>query len=317
MRLERDNIPLDKDFPFQISEVVLTPKNSRPGTWHWHSYFEITCVLEGKGNYFVNGQEYTMEKDDVIIFNNVEPHGWNLIGDDMKLLVMIFSPEFIAEKISVFDTEYLKPFVERGSNFKNRVGREDEINADIRAGIWEIYKEWNDQKEGYPLMIKANVLRILTMLIRTYQDETKSGEMLKEKKNAMKRLEQAFDYIDAHYCEKITLEELKEYPCLSFEQGGNNSFYFAEEVLSTYEYKRLIKADDRATMLNLMVGLGGYTLCSGIICEDLNGSDYCAVKLDSDEIMTIGYIARKGVNISALGKKYLEEISRYKDKALK
>ena len=117
--------------------------------------------------------------------------------------------------------------------------------------------------------------------------------------------------------EKITLEELKEYPCLSFEQGGNNSFYFAEEVLSTYEYKRLIKADDRATMLNLMVGLNGYTLCSGIICEDLNGSDYCAVKLDSDEIMTIGYIARKGVNISALGKKYLEEISRYKDKALK
>ena len=87
--------------------------------------------------------------------------------------------------------------------------------------------------------------------------------------------------------------------------------------MSTYEYKRLIKADDRATMLNLMVGLNGYTLCSGIICEDLNGSDYCAVNLDSDEIMTIGYVARKGVNISALGKKYLEEISRYKDKALK
>lgn len=149
-----------------------------------------------------------MEKDDVIIFNNVEPHGWNLIGDDMKLLVMIFSPEFIAEKISVFDTEYLKPFVERGSNFKNRIGREDEINPEIRVGIQEIYKEWQDRKEGYPLMIKANVLRILTMLIRTYQDESKSGEMLKEKKNAMKRLEQAFDYIDTHYCEKITLEEV-------------------------------------------------------------------------------------------------------------
>ena len=59
--------------------------------------------------------------------------------------------------------------------------------------------------------------------------------------------------------EKITLEELKEYPCLSFEQGGNNSFYFEDEVLRTYEYKRLIKADDSATMLNLMVGLGGST----------------------------------------------------------
>ena len=117
--------------------------------------------------------------------------------------------------------------------------------------------------------------------------------------------------------EEITLEELEEYPCLSFDQGHNNSFYFAEEVLSTYDYKRLIKANDRATMLNLMVGLNGYTLCSGIMCEELNGSDYCAIKLKSDEIMTIGYIARKGVQVSPLGKKYLEEISKYKDKALR
>lgn len=116
--------------------------------------------------------------------------------------------------------------------------------------------------------------------------------------------------------EEIALEELKEYPCLSFEQGTYNSFYFAEEVLSTYEYKRLIKADDRATLLNLMVGLNAYTLCSGIICEELNGSDYCAVKLKSDEVMTIGYLVRKGVTISPLGQKYLEEISKYKDKTL-
>ena len=88
-------------------------------------------------------------------------------------------------------------------------------------------------------------------------------------------------------------------------------------VLSTYDYKRLIKANDRATFLNLMIGLNGYTLCSGIMCEELNGSDYCAIKLKSDEIMTIGYIARKGVQVSPLGKKYLEEISKYKDKALR
>ena len=116
--------------------------------------------------------------------------------------------------------------------------------------------------------------------------------------------------------DEIRLEELKDYPCLAFEQGSHNSFYFAEEVLSTYEYKQLIKANDRATLLNLMVGLNGYTLCSGIICEELNGSDYCAVKLKSDEVMRIGYISRKGVAISELGKKYLEEISKYRDKAL-
>ncbi|MCH1983034.1 LysR family transcriptional regulator [Ruminococcus sp. OA3] len=113
----------------------------------------------------------------------------------------------------------------------------------------------------------------------------------------------------------IALEELKEYPCLGFAQGEHNSFYFAEEVLSTYQYKRFIRANDRATLLNLMVGLNGYTLCSGIICEDLNGKDYCAVKLRSDEKMTIGYISRKDAHISVIGQKYLEEIEKYKENA--
>lgn len=93
--------------------------------------------------------------------------------------------------------------------------------------------------------------------------------------------------------EHLSLEDLEDYPCLAFEQGKHNSFYFAEEVLSTYHYKRFIRANDRAILLNLMVRLNGYTLCCGIICEDLNGNDYCAIKLDSDEKMTIGYISRK------------------------
>lgn len=112
--------------------------------------------------------------------------------------------------------------------------------------------------------------------------------------------------------EEIFMEELEPYPCLAFEQGTNNSFYFSEEVLSTYDYKQLIRADDRATILNLMVGLNGYTLCSGIICEGLNGSDYCAIPLKCDEVMSIGYLQRRGMMVSELGKKYLEEIAKYK-----
>ena len=112
------------------------------------------------------------------------------------------------------------------------------------------------------------------------------------------------------------MEQLREYPCLSFEQGELNSFYFAEEVLSTSKYPRMIKANDRATMLNLMVGLNGYTLCSGIICEELNGTDYVAVPLDSKETMMIGYLSRKGMAISPLGKQYLEYLEAYRDKVL-
>lgn len=116
--------------------------------------------------------------------------------------------------------------------------------------------------------------------------------------------------------DEIELEELEEYPCLGFAQGEHNSFYFAEEVLSTYRYKRFIRANDRATLLNLMVGLNGYTLCCGIICEDLNGKDYCAVKLRSEEKMIIGYISRKDAALSAIGQRYLKEIEKYRDKSL-
>lgn len=115
---------------------------------------------------------------------------------------------------------------------------------------------------------------------------------------------------------EISMCDLDEYPCLAFAQGDYNSFYFAEEVLSTYEYKRLVRANDRATLLNLMVGINGYTLCSGIICEDLNGSEYCAVKLKTDETMTIGYISRKSSVLSKIGEKYIEELSKYKEKVL-
>ena len=116
--------------------------------------------------------------------------------------------------------------------------------------------------------------------------------------------------------ERITMEELEEYPCLSFKQGLNNSFYLSEEVLSTYNYKRIIKINDRATALNLMVGMNAYTLCSGIICEELNGSEYSAIPLDRDEKMTIGYVARKGINLSKLGKRYIDELMKYKNSVM-
>jgi DNA-binding transcriptional LysR family regulator len=115
---------------------------------------------------------------------------------------------------------------------------------------------------------------------------------------------------------EISMQELEAYPCLAFDQGKNASFFLSEEQLSTYDYKRLIKANDRATMLNLMVGLEAYTLCSGIICEDLNGYAYKAVPLKESEKMRIGYIKRKGAIDSELGELYIEELKRYKEKVL-
>ena len=116
--------------------------------------------------------------------------------------------------------------------------------------------------------------------------------------------------------ESISFEQLGKYPCLAFEQGDDSAFYLAEEILSTNEYPQIIKANDRATMMNLMIGLNGYTLCSGIICEELNGDEYRAVPFKDDEMnpnseMEIGYVTRKNSILSRMGEHYIEEIKKY------
>ena len=108
----------------------------------------------------------------------------------------------------------------------------------------------------------------------------------------------------------IRLEELEEYPYLSFEQGEYNSFYFSEEILSTLDRKKNIKVRDRATLFNLLIGLSGYTVSSGIISEKLNGSEIIARPLESNLTMHIGTIVRKDRQLSRYAKKYLQSLQK-------
>lgn len=109
----------------------------------------------------------------------------------------------------------------------------------------------------------------------------------------------------------ITNDELEAYPYLSFEQGEHNSFYFSEEIFSSSERRKNIRVRDRATLFNLLIGLNGYTVCSGVIDEKLNGSDIIAVPLADENDMRIGYITHKRGMLSQLGTSYLEALKKY------
>lgn len=116
--------------------------------------------------------------------------------------------------------------------------------------------------------------------------------------------------------QSITLEQLQDYPCLIFEQGDESLSYLAEEILTENQYARVIRTTDRSTNLNLMRSLNAYTLCSGIISEELNGGDYIAVAYEADELnpndtMHIGYITRKNAVISKIGNCYIDELKNY------
>lgn len=207
-------------------------------------------------------------------------------------------------------------------------------------------KRFSVSMQHYTFAVKAFIELVKQFGMEEYEfaiNETKTYDVIEDVKNARSELgiiyinafnskvlykifqENGLEFVELFPCKtyvylskgnplakqsRIAMEDLKEYPCLSFDQGTNNSFYFAEEVLSTYAYKQMIKANDRATQLNLMVGLNAYTLCSGMICEELNGKEYCAIPLDAEEEIHIGYIRRKGMTLSPLGEKYLEEMQK-------
>lgn len=110
---------------------------------------------------------------------------------------------------------------------------------------------------------------------------------------------------------RVTLDDLKKYPRLTYDQGKNNSFYFSEELHSTVESPKNIIVSDRATLFNLLIGLDGYTISSGILSSDLNGSNIVSIPLESNEIMEIGYIYNTSKPLNSISKCYIEHIKSY------
>lgn len=109
----------------------------------------------------------------------------------------------------------------------------------------------------------------------------------------------------------VTLEDLSAYPCLSFEQGEHNSFYYSEEILSTVFHPKSIMVSDRATLFNLLIGLNGYTISTGILSEELNGSDIISIPLQCDEKIRVGYISHKNLPLSKMAQAYVEKLVHY------
>ncbi|MBR5373821.1 MAG: LysR family transcriptional regulator [Paludibacteraceae bacterium] len=112
--------------------------------------------------------------------------------------------------------------------------------------------------------------------------------------------------------ERISLSDLSPYPYLTYEQGDFNSFYYAEEPLTAIDFDcpRNIKVRDRATLFNLLIGLNGYTICSGVISTELNGQNIIAKPLAVSDQMTVGVVTRKGVSLSRYGTAYIAAIRR-------
>ena len=114
--------------------------------------------------------------------------------------------------------------------------------------------------------------------------------------------------------EEISIEELSEYPCVSFDQSDDSRFYLTEEAMANYDFKKMIKSDDRATTMELLSELHGYSIGSGMLSlEDAVLKGLVSIKLKEEDPLIIGYITRKGSSMSVYGNAYVEELLKYKE----
>ncbi|AKG72893.1 LysR family transcriptional regulator [Salinicoccus halodurans] len=106
----------------------------------------------------------------------------------------------------------------------------------------------------------------------------------------------------------VTLEDLEAYPRLTFEQGQYNSFYYSEEIFSTLPSPKSIQVSDRATLFNLLIGLNGYTISTGILSADLDDSEIVQVPLEAEDTIKVGWVVNKKTELSTMAKLFLEEL---------
>ena len=187
--------------------------------------------------------------------------------------------------------DLIKEFGGDEYDFSIRETQPHEIIEDVARMKSELGKLYlNDFNE--PVLskeIKSNELNFTELFSAKPHDFVGSASTLAQKKS-------------------VTLDDLLPYPNLSFEQGEYNSFYYSEEILSTIKRPKNIRVRDRATLFNLLIGLNGYTICSGMVSADLNGGDIVSVPLDTAERMEIGWISNPKTQTSRAAKLYIQEL---------
>ena len=172
------------------------------------------------------------------------------------------------------------------------------------AGIMAAYAA--SSEENSVTLIERNE-KILKKLIKEYQLEFTP---------LMKRETYAYVWKDHKFAGRktISLDDLKDYPCVSFDQSDDSNLYLTEEAMADYDFKKMIRSDDRATTMEIIAELGGYSIGSGMLAEkDSTLQGLVSIKLKEEDPLTIGYIIRKGSELSSYGEAYIKELLEYKE----
>lgn len=203
-----------RNFPFTCSNSSGVTEGFR--SLHWHNEMEICYIKSGYGKYLINGNEYTFKQGDLFIINNDEIHVC-YDDHDLTMQVILFDPTLIWSGGSNFlDYEYVRPFFETDGHFSNKLLMDDDSIPLITDVLNEIEQEYVCESKGHELMIKALLMKLMTLITRyTVQDTFPGSDSVATERQTISsvandHIKDVIEYIEHHYTEAITLNDLAD-----------------------------------------------------------------------------------------------------------
>ncbi len=245
MRFRKDIIHLPADFPFDLFVASGTP-DAEP-VLHFHDCLEINYILEGGGFNFIESKRYELVPGDFYIINNLEHHMASTDGS-LKMLVIIFDPIFIWMH-NPFDYEYLKPFFDRNIKFSNRISKDNKVTEELAAGLGTIEQEWRARQEGYRLVIKSVLMKLLAVLYRNCTLNDEIGSDRRQFQKSYDRIRGVIEHINRNLDKKLELEELAR---IAFMNRTYFSSYFKKVMkISMSDYIEALRVNKAMHLLKV------------------------------------------------------------------
>jgi AraC-like DNA-binding protein len=192
---------------------------------HWHKEIEIIYVKEGNVNIGVNDVPIQLKRNDIYFINGGDVH-YFLASPESERIVIQFDLSFFQdisslEKTSKEMRNLFSSIVQASSLWSQ------EVADQMRQLLMTVHEENNERKSGYRYVIKAKMFEMLAILSREVPQNENWNDQVREEISSTKqmenleRLDKIFMYIEAHYQDTITLNDISAYM-------GFSSFYFTK-----------------------------------------------------------------------------------------
>jgi len=235
MEYLKQPIPLPRDFPFDMYKVTSSTSGS-PNFLHCHDSLEINYFLNGSGRNVIEDVPYKIIPGDIYIINNFERH-FAFPDAETELIVIVFNVDLIWQG-SQFDYEYIKTFYNRGRNFSNCIRQGSPVWDLLSSILNEMWHEWNAREEGYKLVIKALLMKMLAALYRHFGTGTGMKEDISVG-DAYYKIRDVIEYINNNFQEEITLDRLAEIAHMN--RNYLSSYFKRAMTVNFHEYLQRVR----------------------------------------------------------------------------